>query len=142
MTVTLCVRLTGEMNVVLSSLHVSRPGLWLVTVWLYLISVGGDRTALMSSITFWGGLIYCTYPLNLVIEHSTERTSVAVRPYPTVTSWFSPFITLPLCLPLCRSALMQCVIKKQKRLTATFTLSLLTHSVSFLTADCGRWCTL
>merc|ERR1711865_107765 len=73
-----CSKLTGEMNVVLSSLHVSRPGLWLVTVWLYLISVGGERSssALMSSTIFWGGLLYCTYPLNLLVYAMNDLDDV------------------------------------------------------------------
>ena len=47
-------------------LKISRPGLWLVFVWLYLWPTGG-RTDLLSSPIFWLGVIYCTFPLNLLV---------------------------------------------------------------------------
>lgn len=47
-------------------LKVSRPGLWLVFVWLYLWPTGGELQ-LLNSFTFWMGLLYCTFPLNLLV---------------------------------------------------------------------------
>jgi 4-hydroxybenzoate polyprenyltransferase len=47
-------------------LKVSRPGLWLVFIWLYLWPTGGHFSLLFSP-TFWCGLLYCTFPLNLLV---------------------------------------------------------------------------
>lgn len=47
-------------------LKISRPGLWLVFIWLYLWPTGG-RFGLLSSPKFWLGLLYCTFPLNLLV---------------------------------------------------------------------------
>ena len=47
-------------------LQISRPGLWLVFVWLYLWPTGG-RWELFSSSKFWAGLGYVTFPLNLLV---------------------------------------------------------------------------
>lgn len=47
------------------SLEVSRPGFWFITVWLYIAACGGHH-ALLGSPRFWLGLLYVTYPLNLL----------------------------------------------------------------------------
>jgi len=47
-------------------LQVSRPGLWLVFIWLYMWPLGGS-THLLSSPVFWLGLLFCTFPLNLLV---------------------------------------------------------------------------
>ena len=50
----------------ISLLKISRPGLWLVFVWLYLWPTGGFYT-LLHSLKFWMGLLYCTFPLNFLV---------------------------------------------------------------------------
>ena len=52
----------------LHSVHVSRPVFWFITVWLYLV-VGGSHydSSVFGSATFWLGLFYVTYPLNLLV---------------------------------------------------------------------------
>lgn len=47
-------------------LKVSRPGLWLVFIWLYVWPTGGDFNLLITS-KFWIGFLYCTFPLNLLV---------------------------------------------------------------------------
>ena len=47
-------------------LQISRPGLWLVFIWLYLWPCGG-RHYLLNDSSFWLGLVYCTFPLNLLV---------------------------------------------------------------------------
>ena len=46
--------------------EISRPGLWLVFVWLYVWPTGGSYW-LLHSPKFWAGLLYCTFPLNLLV---------------------------------------------------------------------------
>lgn len=48
------------------SLTVSRPALWGVTVWLYVVSVA-PASEQQHSIRFWAGLAFCTWPLNLLV---------------------------------------------------------------------------
>jgi 4-hydroxybenzoate polyprenyltransferase len=50
----------------LKLLQVSRPGLWIVFIWLYLWPTGGRRD-LLSSPSFWIGFVYATFPLNLLV---------------------------------------------------------------------------
>jgi 4-hydroxybenzoate polyprenyltransferase len=47
-------------------LQISRPGLWLVFIWLYVWPTGACFDTLRSP-TFWVGLVYCTFPLNLLV---------------------------------------------------------------------------
>ena len=47
-------------------LKVSRPGLWLVFIWLYLWPTGGNFKVI-HEVKFWLGLVYCTFPLNLLV---------------------------------------------------------------------------
>ena len=47
-------------------LKVSRPGLWLVFIWLYLWPTGGSKE-MLKTVNFWLGLLYCTLPLNLLV---------------------------------------------------------------------------
>jgi len=59
------------------SLQVSRPYFWLVTVWLYLLPTG-QQYALLSEGSFWLGLAYCTYPLNLLVYLMNDMSDVKV----------------------------------------------------------------
>jgi 4-hydroxybenzoate polyprenyltransferase len=47
-------------------IQVSRPGLWLVFIWLYIWPTGGN-VALLQEPIFWTGMVYCTLPLNLLV---------------------------------------------------------------------------
>jgi hypothetical protein len=47
-------------------LHTSRPGLWLVTLWVYLMPTGGMHEV-FNTVQFWVGLFYCCLPLNLLV---------------------------------------------------------------------------
>lgn len=49
------------------TLLVSRPAFWFISVWLYLVPCSGDILLLSSSLPFWVGLGYVTYPLNLLV---------------------------------------------------------------------------
>ena len=51
---------------VLFYLKVSRPGLWFATVWLYLLPTSQVDT-IWTSIPFWIGLVYVTFPLNFMV---------------------------------------------------------------------------
>lgn len=44
----------------------SRPGLWFATLWLYLLPTS-QMSEIWSSTPFWIGLIYVTFPLNLLV---------------------------------------------------------------------------
>ena len=46
--------------------QVSRPGLWLVTVWVYLLPTG-SAWHVWRERSFWIGLVHCTLPLNLLV---------------------------------------------------------------------------
>jgi len=46
-------------------LKTSRPGLWFPTIWLYLLPLSGSE--LWRSNAFWIGLIFITFPLNLLV---------------------------------------------------------------------------
>lgn len=50
----------------LSLLKVSRPGLWFATIWLYLLPTS-QQPDILNSIPFWLGLLYVTFPLNLLV---------------------------------------------------------------------------
>jgi hypothetical protein len=47
-------------------LKVSRPGLWFQTLWLYTLPTA-RLPEILSSGTFWLGLIYVTFPLNFLV---------------------------------------------------------------------------
>ena len=47
-------------------LKVSRPGLWFVTLWLYLLPTS-QMEHIWSSDTFWYGFFYATFPLNFMV---------------------------------------------------------------------------
>ena len=58
----------------LLALKASRPGWWIVTIWLYVLPTavcGGNARAqfaiLAASWRFWLGLVYVTFPLNLLV---------------------------------------------------------------------------
>lgn len=44
----------------------SRPGLWFATLWLYLLPTS-QMTEIWTSVPFWIGIIYVTFPLNLLV---------------------------------------------------------------------------
>ena len=47
-------------------LKVSRPGLWFATIWLYLLPTS-QMDGIWTSIPFWIGLVYVTFPLNFLV---------------------------------------------------------------------------
>lgn len=53
------------METLSQAIHVSRPGFWFITLWLYLVPCGG-HPELISNPNFWSGLVYVTFPLNLL----------------------------------------------------------------------------
>ena len=59
------------------ALAISRPYYWLVTLWLYLLPTGG-HTELLYHPPFWLGVIYCTYPLNLMCYLMNDIADVEV----------------------------------------------------------------
>ena len=61
----------------LLSLKVSRPYFWLVTVWLYLLPTG-QAFGVFGTGSFWLGLAYCTYPLNLLVYLMNDVSDVKV----------------------------------------------------------------
>ena len=46
-------------------LKLSRPGLWFPTLWLYLLPL--DAQSLLKEPLFWLGLLYASFPINLLI---------------------------------------------------------------------------
>jgi len=54
---------------------ISRPGWWLVHVWLYLAPTG-QRYDLLCSLPFWLGLAYAVFPLNLLVYGLNDYTDV------------------------------------------------------------------
>ncbi|CAJ1457544.1 unnamed protein product [Effrenium voratum] len=53
----------------------SRPGWWLVHVWLYLAPTG-QKYHLLSTLSFWLGLAYVLFPLNLLVYGLNDYTDV------------------------------------------------------------------
>lgn len=53
----------------------SRPGWWLVHVWLYLAPTG-QMYELLSTWSFWLGLLYAVFPLNLLVYGLNDYTDV------------------------------------------------------------------
>lgn len=47
-------------------LKVARPGLWFQTLWLYLLPTSG-RPEVFTSLAFWAGAAFVTYPLSLLV---------------------------------------------------------------------------
>jgi 4-hydroxybenzoate polyprenyltransferase len=47
------------------TLQASRPGLWLTSVWFYMLPLGGRN--LFTSGSFWLGLFYVTFPMGLLL---------------------------------------------------------------------------
>src|SRR5262249_38745900 len=45
-------------------LQASRPGLWLTSIWFYMLPLGGRN--LFGSIPFWLGVLYMTFPMGLL----------------------------------------------------------------------------
>jgi len=46
-------------------LHASRPGLWLTSIWFYLLPLGGRHV--FHSVAFWLGVAYVCFPLGLLL---------------------------------------------------------------------------
>lgn len=55
--------------------QLSRPGWWLVHVWLYLAPTG-QKYYLLTSPCFWLGLAYALFPLNLLVYGLNDYTDV------------------------------------------------------------------
>jgi 4-hydroxybenzoate polyprenyltransferase len=55
--------------------QISRPGWWLVHVWLYLAPTG-QKYHLLGTWRFWLGLIYALFPLNLLVYGLNDYTDV------------------------------------------------------------------
>mmetsp|Transcript_62161 Transcript_62161/g.189827 ORF Transcript_62161/g.189827 Transcript_62161/m.189827 type:complete len:326 (-) Transcript_62161:58-1035(-) len=55
--------------------QISRPGWWIVHVWLYLAPTG-QKYDLLSTWRFWLGLIYALFPLNLLVYGLNDWTDV------------------------------------------------------------------
>jgi isochorismate synthase EntC len=56
---------------------ISRPYFWLVTLWLYLLPTA-QRYSIWSTGLFWVGLVYCTFPLNLLCYLMNDLADVEV----------------------------------------------------------------
>lgn len=54
---------------------ISRPGWWLVHVWLYLAPTG-QKYNLLGTLRFWLGLAYALFPLNLLVYGLNDYTDV------------------------------------------------------------------
>lgn len=57
--------------------QISRPGWWLVHVWLYLAPTG-QKYHLLSTSRFWFGLLYALFPLNLLVYGLNDYTDVGI----------------------------------------------------------------
>jgi len=53
----------------------SRPGLWFATLWLYLLPTSQDQD-IWTSIPFWLGIAYVTFPLNLLVYGWNDMVDV------------------------------------------------------------------
>ena len=63
-------------------LKVSRPGLWFATLWLYLLPTS-QMEGIWTSIPFWIGLFYVTFPLNFLVygwNDMVDRETDALNP--------------------------------------------------------------
>jgi 4-hydroxybenzoate polyprenyltransferase len=47
------------------TLQASRPGLWLTSIWFYMLPLGGRHV--FSSLAFWLGVVYVTFPMGLLL---------------------------------------------------------------------------
>lgn len=67
-------------------LQISRPGLWFVTLWLYLLPVGGWPARVTPA--FLAGLAFVTFPLGLLVYGWNDRVDAgADRQNPRKGSW-------------------------------------------------------
>jgi len=57
--------------------QISRPGWWLVHVWLYLAPTG-QKYHLLYTVQFWLGLVYALFPLNLLVYGLNDYTDVEI----------------------------------------------------------------
>lgn len=75
-------------QLILFWLKVSRPGLWFATIWLYLLPT--SQMDVMSSFSFWLGLIYVSFPLNFLVygwNDLVDQETDALNPRKD-TYWF------------------------------------------------------
>lgn len=71
-------------------LKASRPGLWFPTVWLYLLPPTGapHDTSRLSSLAFWAGLFFVTFPLNHLVYGWNDLVDVETdRKNPRKDTW-------------------------------------------------------
>lgn len=67
-------------------LKVSRPGLWFQTLWLYLVPLAGRVE--LDSPAFWLGLLYVTWPLNVMVYGWNDMVDFEVdQENPRKDSW-------------------------------------------------------
>ncbi len=67
-------------------LKVSRPGLWFQTVWLYVLPAAGEY--MLDRPVWWLGLIYVTWPLNLLVYGWNDIVDVDIdQDNPRKDSW-------------------------------------------------------
>jgi 4-hydroxybenzoate polyprenyltransferase len=62
---------------VLDLVRISRPGWWLVSVWLYVSPTGG-KWAVFDSPMFWIGLVYVVFPINVLVYGVNDYTDVKI----------------------------------------------------------------
>lgn len=58
-------QISGIRSELLFILKAARPGFWSTAVWFYLLPVG--QRNMFSTPAFWLGLVYCTFPLGLLL---------------------------------------------------------------------------
>ena len=67
-------------------LKVSRPGLWFQTVWLYTVPIGAGID--WNTAEFWFGLVYVTWPLNLLVYGWNDIVDIDIdQENPRKDSW-------------------------------------------------------
>jgi len=54
------------MNIDLTDLKISRPGLWFPTLWIYLVPFSSEN-GFWKTIPFWLGILFVTFPLNYLV---------------------------------------------------------------------------
>jgi len=47
--------------------EISRPGFWFITLWCYIAALHGNGQTLATTNNFWLGLVYVTFPVNLLL---------------------------------------------------------------------------
>lgn len=65
--------ISSKSNFFMDLIRVSRPGWWIVTIWLYVAPVETIATP-----QFWFGLLYCCLPVNAVVYSLNDYSDVEV----------------------------------------------------------------